>query len=178
MWSRVKPACDASPRGIYNAPVDLEIHQLDGGRALASFGPVIIAVITTAPTDTAFVDELVRLTELALVRWPMCGIWVVAHHGAPLPDSEVRRHSGRVLRPFRDRQCVVYSMLGLGFWAGTAIATSMALAQLLGQRPLIETSVEGGADRIGIELIGVDAEKLAVIHDELLEAIQARAKLG
>jgi hypothetical protein len=158
--------------------VDLEIHRLDSGRALASFGPVIIVVITTASTDTAFIDELVRLTEVALARWPMCGIWIVAHHGAPVPDSEVRRHSGRVLRPFRDRQCVVYSMLGLGFWAGTAIATSMGLAKLLGQRPLIETSVEGGADRLGIELIGVDAEKLAVIHDELLEAIQTRAKLG
>jgi hypothetical protein len=167
-----------SRRGIYNAPVDLEIHQLGGGLALASFGPVIIVVITTAPTDTAFVDELARLTELALVRWPMCAIWAVVHHGAPVPDSEVRRHAGRVLRPFRSRQCVVYSMLGLGFWAGTAIATTTVLAKLMGQRPLIETSVEAGADRIGIELIGVDAEKLAVIHDELLESLQAHESAG
>jgi hypothetical protein len=167
-----------SPGAIYNPPVDLEIHQLDGGRAVASFGPVIVVVITTAPTDTRFIDELARLSELALVRWPMCAIWVVAHHGAPIPDNEVRRHSGRALRPFRDRQCVVYSLLGLGFWTVAAVAATTMLAKLMGQRPLIETSVEAGADRIGLELIGVDAEKLAVIHDELLETIQAQAKLA
>ena len=77
---------------------------------------------------------------------------------------------------FRDRQCVVYSLLGLGFWAVAAIAATTVLAKLMGQRPLIETSVEAGADRVGLELIGVDAEKLAVIHDELLESIQAQAR--
>jgi hypothetical protein len=45
-------------------------------------------------------------------------------------------------------------------------------AKLMGHPSLIETSVEDGADRLGLELIGVDAQKLAVIHDELLHRIQ------
>jgi hypothetical protein len=158
--------------------VELQIHRLDGGHAIASFGPVLILVITTAHTDTTMIDELARLAELALVRWPMCGTWVVVHHGAPIPDGEVRRHTGRVMGRFRDRQCTVYSLLGLGFWASAAIAAMMVFAKLIGQRALIETSIEAGADRLGLELIGVDAEKLAVIHDELLEAMRAHAKVA
>jgi hypothetical protein len=158
--------------------VELQIHRLDGGHAIASFGPVLIRVITTAPTDPAIIDELARLTELTLGRWPMCGMWVVVHHGAPIPDGDVRRHAGRVLGPFRERQCVVYSLLGLGFWSSAAIAVSIVLAKLIGQRPLISTTVEAGAERLGLELIGVDAEKLAAIHDELLEAIQTHAKVA
>ena len=62
------------------------------------------------------------------------------------------------------------------FEAAAAITVSMMFAKMMGQHPLIGTSVEDGAERLGLELIGVDAEKLAVIHDELLEAIQAHAK--
>jgi hypothetical protein len=158
--------------------VELQIHQLDGGHAVASYGPVLIRVITTAPTDIAVLDEIARLSEQALARWPMIGVWVVVHHGAPIPDSEARRHAGRVLRPLRDRQCVVFSLLGLGFWSSAAIAVTTVLAKLIGHVPMIETSVEAGADRLGIELIGIDAEKLAVIHDELLEMIQAHGKVA
>lgn len=156
--------------------MELQIHQLDGGHAVASFGPVLIRVITSAGTDIAVIDELARLSEVALTRWPMIGMWIVVHHGAPIPDSELRRHAGRVLRPLRGRQCLVFSLPGLGFWAAAAITVSRMFAKMVGQHPLIGTSIEDGAERLGHELIGVDAEKLAVIHDELLEAIQAHAK--
>jgi hypothetical protein len=161
-----------SNRREYNPRVELEILQIDGGHAIASYGPVLIRVITTAPTDAALLDELRRLTESALERWPMIGIWVVVHHGAPFPDGEVRRHVERDLRPLRDRLCMVVSLLGLGFWAVTAVSVSSMLAKLIGQPALTETSVENGANRLGRELIGVDAEKLAVIHDELLDRIR------
>jgi hypothetical protein len=163
---------------LYNLDVELQIHQLDGGHAIASFGPVIIRVITTAPTTTAVIDEFGRLIESALARWPTCGVWVVVHHGAPIPDGDARRHAGRVFGAFGDRQCVVYTLLGLGFWSSAAIAVSLVLAKLIGQHPLIETSIEAGAERLGLELIGIDAEKLAVIHDELLEMIQAHAAVA
>jgi hypothetical protein len=164
--------------GVYNLPVDLQIHRIDGGHAIATFGPVLILVITTASTEIAMIDELARLAELTLARWPMCGTWVVVHHGAPIPDGEVRRHTGRVMGRFRDRQCTVYSMLGLGFWASAAIAASMVFAKLIGQRALIETSIEAGAQRLGLELIGVDAEKLVVSYEEVLQAIGAQGKVA
>jgi hypothetical protein len=166
------------PMDVYNLAVELQIHRLDSGHAIANFGPVLILVITTAETDAALIDELARQTEHTLSSWPMCALWVVVHHGTPIPDGEVRRHTGRALRPFRERQCVVFSLLGLGFWASAAIAACMVFAKLIGQRPLIESSVEAGAERVGLELIGVDAEKLAVVHDELLEAIQTHAKVA
>lgn len=173
----MKPGADEA-RGPYNLAVELQIHHLDGGHAIATLGPVLIRVITSAPTDPQVLDEIVQLCELALQRWPTIGVWVVAHHGAPIPDSDTRRHAGRVLEPLRDRSCVVFTLLGLGFWSSAAVGVSKLLAMLIGQRPMIETSVEDGADRLGMELIGIDAEKLAVVHDELLEAIQKHAKVA
>jgi hypothetical protein len=161
--------------GNYNLAVELQILHADGGHAIASFGPVLIRVITSARTDAASLDELARLCEGALARWPMIGIWVVVHHGAPIPDSDVRRYAGRVLRPHSDRTCAVFSLLGLGFWSSAAIAVSKVFAKMLGQQPRINTSVEEGAEQLGLELIGVDAEKLAVIYDELFEIIQTHA---
>jgi hypothetical protein len=158
--------------------VELQIHHVDGKHAIASFGPVLIRVITSSSTDVAMLDDLAGLCEGALARWPMIGIWVIVHHGAPIPDGDVRRHAGRVLRPYRDRTCAVFSLLGLGFWSSAAIAVSKVFAKMLGQQPRINTSVEDGAEQIGLELIGVDAEKLAVIHDELLEMIQTHTKVA
>ena len=158
--------------------MDLEIHHIDRGHAVALFGPVLIRVITTAPTDLPSLDQLQQLTELALRRWPMAGVWVVAHHGAPFPDSDFRRHVGPALRPVRDRLAMVVTPLGLGFWSKAAVLMTFTLGKMVGNVPTVETTVERGAVRLGFELIGVDAEKLVASHTALLEGIQAAAKVA
>jgi hypothetical protein len=160
------------------ARMDLVIHHLDGGQAWASFGPVLIRVITTAPTDLATAEVVSRLMPGELARWPMVGLWIVAHHGAPLPDNEFRRGFGPMLRPWRDRLVVVLTPLGLGFWAKSAVMVSATLSKLAGQQQLIETTLERGAARMGLELIGVDSDKLVASHDELLAAMQTAAKVA
>lgn len=158
--------------------MDLEIHYLDDGQAIGFYGPVLIRVVTTAPSDGAILDKIKELTEAALVRWPMAGMWVVVHHGAPFPDSEFRRRFGPVLRPYRERQTFVVTLLGLGFWASSAVAMSSGLSKLLGQHSTVGTSLERSAEHLGQEMIGVDAEKLIASYHELLAAIQSHAKVA
>ena len=158
--------------------MDLEIHHLDRGQALASFGPVMIRVVTTAPSDLASLEQQHRLTEAALARWPMIGWWVILHHGSPFPDSDFLRRAGPSLRPHRDRIVNVITPLGLGFWASTAFAMVGAMAKLVGQQAFLETSLERGSERLGLELIGVDAERLAATHAELIGAVQTSAKVA
>jgi hypothetical protein len=158
--------------------MELEIHHIDAGQAIGFYGPVLIRVLTTAPTDLPSLDQFQQLTELALSRWPIAGVWVVAHHGAPFPDGEFLRQVGPALRPTRDRLVAVMTPLGLGFWAKAAAVMTFTLGRLVGTVPSLETTVERGAARLGFELIGVDAEKLVASHAALLEAIQTAAKVA
>ena len=152
--------------------MDLEIVHADGGHAIGLFGPILIRVITTAPSDLASLEQLHLLTQPALARWPIVAWWIVIHHGAPTPDSDFRRRVGPTIRPYRERLVVLVTPLGLGFWASTAAVVTSALSKLVGQPALLETSIDRGAQRLGMELIGVDAEKLAAAYGELLARIK------
>jgi hypothetical protein len=149
------------------------VHVLDTEQAVATIGPIVVRIITRARTEIDDLDRLVMLVDRTLERSPMAGIWIVAHHGAPVPDPPARRHAGRVFRPYGDRLCIAYSLLGLGFWASAATAATITLSKLIGMRSPIETTVEGGAGRLCMELIGVDPTRLIAAHDELLKRIKA-----
>jgi hypothetical protein len=153
--------------------VTLDVHVLDSGQAVATLGPIVIRVIVRARTEVADIDRLTLLVDRVLERSPGAGLWIIAHHGAPVPDKLVRRHGGRAFRPFGDRLCVAYSLLGLGFWASAATAATITLTKLMRMRSPIETSVERGAERLCMELIGVDPTRLIAAHDQLLERISA-----
>jgi hypothetical protein len=152
--------------------VEPDVQLLDGEQAVVTLGPIIVRIITRARTEFADLDRLTMLVDRTLERSPMAGIWIVAHHGAPVPDGPVRRYAGRVLRPYGDRLCIAYALLGLGFWASAATGATIALSKLIGMRSPIETTVERSAQRLSMELIGVDPTRLIAAHDELLGRIQ------
>jgi hypothetical protein len=152
--------------------VELRVRTLERHEAIACVGPVLIRVIDGAPTTTASIDAIRAGADELLQRWPMVGVWIVAHHGSPLPEPEARRYAGELFGRDGDKLCMVYSLLGLGFWATAAIGVSKLLARLMGQPALIETSVEAGAQRLGMEMIGIDPQQLVMAHDELLRRMQ------
>lgn len=151
-----------------------DIHHLDAEQAVATLGPIVVRVNTRARTEIADVDRVTMLVDRTLERSPMAGIWIVAHHGAPVPDAPVRRYAGRAFRPYDKRLCVAYSLLGLGFWASTASTATITISKLSGMRSPVETSLERGAERLCMELIGVDSTRLIAAHDQLLERIQSQ----
>jgi hypothetical protein len=153
--------------------VEPEVHILDAEQALLTVGPVVIRIIMSARTETVDIDRVVALVDRTLERSPMAGVWIVAHHDAPVPDAGVRRYVGRVFRPYGERLVIAYSLLGLGFWASTATAAMLAVSKLIGMRSPIETTLERGAERLCMELIGIDPTRLIAAHDQTLGRIHA-----
>ena len=156
----------------------LKIHHLDSQHAIVTLGAVVIRIIESARTDREELEHLAGLCEAILERHSVAGMWVVVHHGAPIPDAAVRRYAGQLFRPHKDRLSVVYSMLGLGFWSSAAIAATRALTSLMGVRAPIETSVEGGAHRLSQDLIGMDPAKLVSTHHDLLQRMHSKAAVA
>ena len=156
--------------------VDLEIRTIATDEAVAVLGPIVIRVIVGAPTDVACLDRLHLITQELLQRWPVAGMWIVVHHGSPIPDGETRRHAGQIFSPYAERLAIGYALLGLGFWSGAAIAVTRVLARLMRQPTLIDTSVEASAQRMAMEVVGLDPSEFVAVHERLLDDIhRARA---
>lgn len=158
--------------------MELHTHRLDAEQAVAILGPVAIRVIRSARTEAADIDCLRGLIDGVLASSPAAGMWIVVHHGAPIPDASARRHAGRVLRAYNDRLSISYSMLGLGFWANAARAATMTVARLIGTHAPVEATLEAGAERLSMDLIGIDPAALVEAHDELLAQIQTQVQRG
>ena len=146
-------------------------HYIDHEQAVGCVGPVLIRVITSAPTEIVDFERCTRVVDDILLRAPAAGIWVVVHHGAPIPDSSTRRYMGQKLKGYGERVSVAFSLLGLGFWTSGAIAATVAINKVFGVNSPITTSVEAGAERLCMDLIGLNPERLVAGHATLLERI-------
>ncbi|PRQ08647.1 hypothetical protein [Enhygromyxa salina] len=153
--------------------MELVPHYVDSEQAVGCVGPVVIRIIASAPTEITDIDDLVGLVDDTFQRWSAVGIWVVAHHGAPVPDSSVRRYVADRLQPYNDHLTMVCSMLGLGFWASAASGASTGIGVLLGVDLQMTTSVAVGAERMCRELVGLDPARLVAAHDDLMQRITA-----
>lgn len=149
--------------------MELTVHNIDEGAALATYGPIVIRVITTAPTDLPSLERAFERVDAALERWPEVGMWVIAHHGAPVPDAAARRFSNRAMRERAQRVSFAFTMLGLGFWATAARTATLAMLKLLGDRNTpIEATVEAAAEQLCMDLIGPDPAQLVAVHETLI----------
>ena len=153
--------------------MDLELHHVDETQALATCGAVVMRIVMSAPTRVEDIDHVITLVDAVLERSPTAGLWVVVHHGAPLPPAHVRDHATHQFRPYEDRLCTTVSMLGLGFWASTAYKVTAAFTRLAKRSAPVEASVADGARRLSMELIGIDADALIAAHDELSAQMSA-----
>ena len=154
--------------------MELELHHVDAGQALATIEGVVVRVITTATTNPEDLDALSLHIDALLeggAGW--AGLWIVVHHGAPVPSISTRRYAGKVFKPYGDKIAVVYSMLGLGFWTSLAISATRSLSKFIGMSAPIELSIEDGAQRLAQEFIGRDPAVYAQAHAQLLAHIQA-----
>ena len=156
----------------------MEILRLTAGEAYALEGPVLIREVVTAPTEIADLDRCHEYVCRALERSPVAGLWVIAHHGAKPPNGEARRHAGRAFGRHGERLVILYSLLGLGFWATFATAASRSLAKLTSTSALFEKSIEGGAQRLALELVGLDPAALVEAHVQLMARLAAERGEG
>lgn len=150
------------------------MHHVDGGQALATVERVVIRVITTAPTHPEDLDRLsTRLDAVLDSGFAWAGLWIVIHHGAPVPSLSTQRYAGRIFKPYGDKIAIVYSMLGLGFWTNLALSATRSFSKFVGISAPIELSVEDGAQRLAQEFVGRDPAGYVDAHAQLLAHIQA-----
>jgi hypothetical protein len=155
--------------------LELEVRRVRHEEQIATFGPVLIRVFRNVPTEIPELDLARELLDELSERWPVIGVWAIAHHGAPIPDGPTRRRAKEVFGRYGDKLVLVQSVVGLGFWAAAGTATGTAIARLLGISFPIENSVEAGAERLAMEMVGLDPQELIVAHDELFRRIEAEA---
>lgn len=158
--------------------MELVPHYVNHEQALACLGPVVIRVIWTARTEPDDIDRVAQLLDRVLEHAPAAGLWVVVHHDSPVPDGATRRYGGRVMKRYDKHVCIVYSLLGLGFWASAASAAMSAISKLSGVYSPRTQSLEAGAQHLCSEFIGLNPGPLLAAHDTLLASIAAYGEVA
>ena len=139
---------------------------------MATLGPVLIRVFRGA-TEIPDVDRGCEIVGSLLERWPIAGVLAIAHHGTSLPDAATRKHASRSFGAFGDRLVIVQCQLGLGFWAEAARATAMAIARMIRSHTYVESNVEAAAQRMALEMVGIDPAAIVAAHDQMLAQLDA-----
>jgi len=165
-------ALDRYTRADELGRVSVLIDHIDEGEVVGVCGPVLIRVVDGGPTELVQIDRVRRLVERELGNKAAVGLWIVLHHGTPSPSLGVARHSRDNVSALADRLCVVYSMLGIGFWAATVRKVAAMFNRLIGTPAPFEATIEDGARRMGLELVGADPEALLRGVEEMTERLR------
>ena len=152
--------------------MELRVDYRGDGELAAELGPLMLRVLAGIETTHESVDRLLALLDRLLARWPLVGVLVLVEHGTPRPSPEIRRRVDDELRRYGDRVVIGYAFLGLGFWTADAREFAAERAAALGVTVFAASSVRELATRVGLEMLGVDAELLERSCEQL------RAELG
>ena len=156
----------------------LEIHHRTEAEVIASEGPVVFRIINGARTDVEDVARVFEIVDGILERQAAAGLFVAVEHGSPLPSAEVRRFVGERMPLYGERLVVGYALTGLGFWASAARLFTVGLAKLGRITTIIESSTEAIAERMALELVGLDGQALARRVEELRTQVGAEVQAG
>jgi hypothetical protein len=134
----------------------------------AIWGPVVIRLLDGAETEPADIDRLHGLLAGVLIGWPTVGMLLISHHGSPQPSLATMRYSNKEMGDLEDRMVIAVALLGLGFWAEAARATTAWLMRMLRHGSVVlESSVEAAARGMALELVGLDADGLVKACEQL-----------
>ena len=156
----------------YPCRVELRVDYRGDGEIAVELGPLMLRVLNGIETTHESVDRLIAMLDRLLARWPLVGVLVLVEHGTPRPSPEIRRRVDDELRRYGDRIVNGYAFLGLGFWTADAREFAVERAAALGVTVFAASSVRELAIRVGLEMVGVDAELLERSCEQL------RAELG
>lgn len=153
--------------------VELQIHQLDSGSAVASWGPALMRVIDGGPTRVADIERTHALARERLAELPALGLLAVIHHGSPPPEPAAIRRVTQLFGPIQERLSVGMAIVGLGFWASASRSVAAAMARARAANVAVEPSVEATAERMALDLVGLDAQGLVAAYEQLHARMQA-----
>jgi hypothetical protein len=153
--------------------VDLHVHQLGAGSAIAGWGPTLIRVIDGGPTRVADMEQIHALASERLAELPALGLLAVVHHGSPVPEPAAIRRVAQLFGPIQERLSVGMAIVGLGFWASASRTIAATMARARPRNIVVEPTVEATAERMALDLVGLDAEGLVAAYEQLHARMQA-----
>ncbi|MCA9684559.1 MAG: hypothetical protein KC457_20405 [Myxococcales bacterium] len=137
------------------------VHIHRQGKLLATEGAVVYAVIDPAALrDDGDVPRTAAVIASVLEEHKMVALLMIIEHGTTKPTPDERREMQEALARFGDRLVVGYAFCGLGFWANTLHMVLVGISRLAGSSVIIQGSVAETADRLALELIGLNPERM------------------
>jgi ABC-type amino acid transport substrate-binding protein len=138
---------------------------------------MILAVINElgASGGIAEVEKSIELVDTLLARYAAVAFLVVVEHGAPNPEPEERRRMQTSLAEYGDRLVIGYAFCGLGFWASAMRTVLVGISRLAGAPVIAHGSVEATAQHIARELIGLDADVMTALCEQLRADLRERS---
>lgn len=133
----------------------------------ATHGPLLIRVVTGGQSSKQRFDRARELIEATLERYPAVALVVIVEHGAPTPPPEVRARMAEGFTQYGDRLVVAFALLGLGFWASAAARIVRGFARAGGQLYLHDTKLEGIAEQLARELVGLDPASIVALCEQV-----------
>lgn len=140
--------------------MELHLHYRSDREVVAEAGPLLVRVVNGVETDQSSVDRLVTTLDSMLARRTLIGMVVIVEHDSPRPSPEIRERVDKELRRYGEQIVLGYALLGLGFWAFDAGGFAAERVASLGTVVLVERELGPLAERMALELVGVDAERL------------------
>lgn len=157
--------------------VELRLRHQSDREVCASWGPVVIRICDGARTE---MEDLLRVQQVfdeLLETHETVAILLVFMHGTPPPDAQAQRYVRESVARYRDRLILSAALLGLGFWASTARATLGLVARVVGPGNMwLENSVDRAIDRLAFELVGLDANALLTVYQQLTDQLVTSAR--
>lgn len=135
---------------------------------------MIVRIIDHHATTEQDFDRLAETIDAQMAGVPLYGVLQIALQGSPTPGLSVLRRAAQVMEARADRAVLVIATLGLGFWASTFRSAVRAFGGLLRTSSFqLESSIEGAAEVLARELVGLNADELLAGFVELLEYMRS-----
>jgi hypothetical protein len=157
---------------------ELDVRHHDATEICAIWGPVVIRLLDGAQTEPSDIDRVRVLLDELIQHWSTIGMLTIAHHGTPTASLATLRYSNQRMANLEDRLVVGVALLGLGFWAETGRATVDFVSRVARRKNTFAfgNSVEAVVDRMALELVGLDRERLCSACVELERRFRATGR--
>ena len=141
--------------------VSFAIRYASRTELVACGGQVVVRLVEGHWTETEDIDRLLAVIDDELGEASVGGLFQVFFQGSPPLTAKVRRYAARALGPRGDRVVSVFVVQGLGFWKSSLDEAIDGFAKLSeGSGVILESSIEAGAQRLALELVGLNPEAL------------------
>jgi hypothetical protein len=148
--------------------VELRLRYQSDREICATWGAVVIRICDGAQTEIEDLRRVQQLFDELLETRTTIAMLLVFTHGTALPDQATQRFAKESMGAYEERLVISVAVLGLGFWASTMRSALGTIIRVVRRGDVwLEGSVERAITRLTTDLVGIDADALMAVYQEL-----------